>query len=130
MKPHGERESKKLSSVIEGAVCVVLVTEKGREYIKSRKVSSVHDVVQYLENLRGESDNWLARVQSDITDYLLHQVSQCIPCKLTLELTIARTPYHGPDYYFKIIFWKVPTNRGPNYEPVLQETPLSAQTGN
>lgn len=48
----------------------------------------------------------------------------------SLVLTIARTPYLGPDYCFRIIFWKVTMNRGPNYEPVLQETPLSAQTGN
>lgn len=83
MKRHGERESKKLSSVIEGAVRAVLLTERGREYIKSRKVSSVHDVVLYLKDLMGESDNWLARVQSDITDYLLQEVSKCIPRKHT-----------------------------------------------
>lgn len=49
-----ETGSRKFSPVIEGAVRVVLLTEKSREHANSRKVSSVHDVVKDKRAMREE----------------------------------------------------------------------------
>lgn len=63
-----ENESRKLAALVEGAVRSILACDHGKEYTLARKVGSLQDVSCYVQDMRSESDNWLARAERDFVD--------------------------------------------------------------
>lgn len=76
LRLYSENESKKLEGVVEGAARMVLAADHGRKYTLARKVNSLRDVLCYVKEMRGENQNWLARAECDVVDFLLSEVSR------------------------------------------------------
>lgn len=78
LRLYTEHETKKLATLVEGAVRTILASEHGRQYTLGRKVSSLRDVLCYIKDMRGENNNWFARAQGDVVDFLLSEVGSYI----------------------------------------------------
>lgn len=66
---NSESENEKLAALIDGAVRSISASERGREYMLVRKIGSMHHALCYIQEVRGESDDWLQRAESDVVDF-------------------------------------------------------------